>query len=126
MAKQIQAFQQSSSWRMTLPFRIGARFVRNPAATSRLITIRALSLIIDLFEKPLVKVIGLVLRNPLLAVTLKQQLLRWPNLNGHLRAIVGRNDRKLTNRSEAKNLVQTLPAPAHAHAHADERENSRK
>jgi glycosyltransferase involved in cell wall biosynthesis len=106
MAQKMQAFYQSSSWRITFPLRVAARFVRNPAETGRLLTKRALTVSIGKFERYLVKIIGLVLRNPLLANKLKAQLLRCPGLHMHLRTIVLRNSRQNLNPSQAKSLVQ--------------------
>lgn len=88
--KDLAAVYSSWSWRVTAPMRWGGAMVLRPVATARTCANWIICKGIETFQRPLSRLIGVVLRRPQLSYRINQVLLRYPALYQQLLSVAHR------------------------------------
>lgn len=114
------ALRQSLSWRITAPLRFAAGVVLRPGFALRTSANRALYRAIEVGQRPLARLMAVVLRKPFLAQQINTWLMRFPPLYQHLLSVAQRQGvvpglpLQVASHRAAKPVHET-PAPDLAH-----------
>lgn len=114
------ALRQSLSWRITAPLRFAAGVVLQPGFALRTSANRALYRAIEVGQRPLARLMAVVLRKPFLAQQINTWLMRFPPLYQHLLSVAQRQGvvpglpLQVASHRAAKPVHET-PAPDLAH-----------
>ena len=84
---QITALQNSWSWTLTAPLRLGASLLVTPITTARTLVNKTLGWVLNTFQTPLGKAMAWVLAQKGFSETINRWLKRRPHLHAHLVAI---------------------------------------
>lgn len=115
-----KALRQSLSWRITAPMRFAAGVVLHPSFALRTSANSALYRAIEVGQRPLARLMAVVLRNPVLTQQINAWLMRFPSLYQHLVSVAQRQGvvpglpLQVASHRAAKPVHQTL-APDLAH-----------